>query len=150
MFQQIRIYDWLLEIDAEQSRKLSERESEECTCLYCRNFYEASGHLSPSVSDFLAKLGINPAQPHHLSDFPAENQRNRIYIGNYRLVGRVLKGELCTNSEWKASNTLQVNNFRFGFSQESQLETRVYDVPVLHLEFEASIPWMLDEEPGDV
>ncbi|MCZ2258441.1 hypothetical protein [Sporosarcina sp. G11-34] len=68
-----------------------------------------------------------------------------MYIGNYHLVGRVLTGELCTMSNWNDTNTVQIKNFTFGFSKELELVPNGFQNPVLQLDFEAHIPWVLDE-----
>ena len=146
MIQTIDIYDWVIEVDVEKTKKLYKNEREDCSCLYCNNYREASQHLDNCVFDVFNKLGIDPSKPSHLSEFPYEEQF-RLYIGSYHIVGRLLKGELSTMSNSNATNTFQIKDFNFGFSIDLQFVPIGFPNPVLQLDFEAKIPWVLDENP---
>lgn len=56
-------------------------------------------------------LGILPANPAHLSEFPSKETGTHIYTEDYHFVGRVLEGELCTDSIFNEMNTIQIENF---------------------------------------
>lgn len=88
MHQMIKIAKWLIEVNVVKTREFYNKDLEVCDCLYCDNFVEACKNLKPSVIDVFRKLGINPAKPAHLSEFPSEEDGKRIYIGQYHLVGR--------------------------------------------------------------
>ncbi|MGE7771401.1 hypothetical protein ACQKMK_12775 [Viridibacillus arvi] len=150
--QQIRIGKWLLEVDIDRTREFYNKDIEICNCLYCKNYVEASGYLKTSVSDVFNNFGIHPAKPAQLSEFPTEEAGTRLYVGDYHLVGRVLEGELCTSSNFKEMNTIEIENFVFGFSDDSEdLEfvPEGFPAPVLQINFSANIPWILKVNPDD-
>lgn len=147
MLQQVRIGKWLIEADVKKSRKFYNKEIELCNCIYCKNYIRACKHLKFSVLDLFNKLGIHPAKPAHLSEFPTDEDGIRLYIGGYFLVGRLLEGELCTDSNFHEINTFTVENFIFGFSKDIQFIPEGFPSPVLQLSFEAKIPWILEEKP---
>jgi hypothetical protein len=150
MLQQIRIANWLLEVDIDETREFYNKGIEVCSCLYCNNFEEACKHLDSSVATVFRRLGINPAKPGHLSDYPTMEDGIRNYIGSYHLVGRVLEGELCIMSNWKDTKTVQIKNFTVGFSEDLEFVPKGFTNPVLQLDFEASIPWVLDDKPDRI
>ena len=149
MLQQIRIGKWLLEVYIDKTREFYNKDTEVCNCLYCKNYVEAYKYLKTSVSDIFNKLGIHPAKPANLSEFPTEEAGTRLYIGNYHLVGRVLEGELCTFSNFNEMNTFEIENFTFGFSEDLEFVPEGFPPPVLQLSFNANIPWVLKENPDD-
>jgi len=150
MLKQIRIANWLLEVDIDKTREFYNKGINVCSCLDCNNFVEACKHLDTSVANLFNELGINPAMPAHLSEFPTEETMTRLYIGNYHLVGKVLEGELSTLSNWNETNTTEIKNFIFGFSDDLEFVPGDFPNPVLQLDFEADIPWVIDEKPDEI
>lgn len=150
MLQQIRIANWLLEVDVEKTREFFNEGTEVCNCLYCNNFVEACKQLDTSVASIFNRIGINPAIPGHLSDYPTMDDGIRKYIGNYHIVGRLLEGELCSTSNWNDTNTVQIKNFTLRLSKDLEFVPKGFPNPVLQLEFDANIPWVLDEKPDDM
>jgi hypothetical protein len=150
MPQQIRIANWLLEVDVEKTREFYNKGTEVCKCLYCNNFIEACKQLDTAVASIFISLGIDPAMPGHLSDYQTIEDGIREYMGNYHLVGTVLEGEVCTPSNWKDTNTVQIKNFTIGFSKELDFVPKGFPSPVLQLEFVATISWVLEEQPDDI
>ncbi|MFF2875028.1 hypothetical protein ACFVR2_01770 [Gottfriedia sp. NPDC057991] len=149
MLQQIRIGKWLIEVDIDRTREFYNKDIEVCNCLYCKNYLVATKFFNPTVNDIFEKLGINSVKPAHLSEFPTEVKARRLYLGNYYFVGRVLEGELCTNSNFNKTNTIEIENFIIGFSKELEFLPEALPIPVLQLSFKANIPWILEEDPED-
>ncbi|MHA6252528.1 hypothetical protein [Oceanobacillus sp. CAU 1775] len=147
MLQQIKLANWLLEVDVEKTREFYDKGIDVCDCLDCKNYVEACKQLDASLTFLFNELGINPSMPAHLSQFPTEEQMTKLYIGNYHLVGNLLAGEWSTSSDWNESNTIKRENFTFGFSRELEFVPEDYPRPVLQLDFEAAIPWVLAEDP---
>ncbi|MFK4998439.1 hypothetical protein ACI2OX_17275 [Bacillus sp. N9] len=71
----------------------------------------------------------------------------RLYIGSYHIVGKLVEGEYCTNSEWNDTNTAKNKNFLFGFEKDIMFLHNDFPHPALQLDFEARIPWVLNEKP---
>lgn len=138
MKKQIKIAKWLLEVDIEKTREFYRKDIEMCTCLNCRNYVKATQTLNASMSIFNS-LGIDPAKPGQLSDFPAIEEGMHEYIGSYRIFGKVIDGELCSNENWNDNNTVQIENFTFGFSNGMEF---LQDFPqlVVQLEFVGLMP----------
>lgn len=149
MLQQIRIEKWLLEIDPIKTREFYSKDMDVCNCLYCLNYVESTKLLKTPISDIFNELGILPEKPAHLSDFPSEEVGTRIYMGDYHFVGRVLEGELCTVSNFNEMNTIQVENFTLGFTEELVFVPEEFPSPVLQLSFESNMPWVLKENQED-
>lgn len=144
MIQMIKIANWLIEVNVEKTQEFYNKDLDLCNCLYCNNFVAACKHFNASVLDLFRKLGINPAKPAHLSEFPINEDGNRKYLGQYHLVGRVVKGELCTFSNFKKSNTIEIENFKFGFSEDLEFVPKNFPSPVVQLDYDANIPWVLN------
>ncbi|GKU80957.1 hypothetical protein [Niallia sp. NCCP-28] len=149
MLKQVKIGNWLLEVDREKTKEFYDKDViDVCDCLYCNNFVEAIKHLDISVATFFRELGINPSMPAHSSDFPATEDGKWQYIGQYHLVGRVLEGKLCTMCDWDETNNFQIiKDFDVCFSEELEFVTEDFPIPVLQMNFDAHIPWVLHENP---
>lgn len=145
--QQIKFGKWLLETDIEKTLEFYNKDLDVCSCLYCKNFVEAANQLTPNVFHVFAKLGINPSKPAHLSYLHSDEADITSYLGNYHLIGRMLEGELCRNSNWNKENTIEMDNFTFGFSEELEFVPKGFPSPILELSFDAKIPWVLNEKP---
>ncbi|PQD97152.1 hypothetical protein CYL18_04570 [Pradoshia eiseniae] len=145
MLQQIKIANWLVEADISKTREFYNKGISVCDCLDCKNFVEACKHLDTSVAIFFNNLGINPAMPANLSIFPTKETMIKQYIGNYHFVGKVLKGEFNT-----FENAFEIKSFMFDFSDDLAFVPEDFPDPVLQLDFDAEIPWVLDEHPDEI
>ncbi|MBD3109931.1 hypothetical protein IEO70_16450 [Bacillus sp. AGMB 02131] len=151
--QTVQVAQWLLKVDAEKTREFYKnvKSEEVCDCIYCLNFMEASKSLDPAVLQLFRQLGINPEKPSHLSDIPiSEDKMIRYYIGNYHFVGTVIDGQMCTLSDWNETNTVQMHPFKLGISNKTKFGPENFPKPMLQLDFEADIPWLLAEEPEEI
>lgn len=149
MLNEVKITDWVIGVDLEKTAEFYQNELEVCDCLYCRNFAGASLLENEQLYSILKKLGINAATPNHVSFFPTDDKEKLLYIGNYPFTGKVLKGELCSISNWNETNTLKIENFAIGFSEELELVPEDFSEPVIQVNFEAIMPWVLDELPEE-
>lgn len=115
---QIRMLKWLLEVDVVKTKEFYSKEIELCHCLYCENYMEAFRRFDSSITEVFTMLGINPSKPSHLSEFGEMEDGLRLYIGSYHLVGKLVEGEYCRDSEWNDTNTASIENLTFGFKKE--------------------------------
>lgn len=150
MLETIRINNWLVEIDVAKTRAFYERGIDVCTCLDCQNFVAACQRLEQPVAHFFQQLGIQVTMPAHLSQFSTAHPMKKLYIGHYHLVGNLLEGERSNTSNWNPTNTMAIQNFIVGFSDEVTFVSENVPEPVLQLDFEADICWVLDEQPEDM
>jgi len=145
----IKFNNWLLEVDLHKTKEFYRKEVELCNCIYCENYIKVCKQLGKPLMDVFATFGINPTKPSHLSEFGAEEDGLRLYIGSYHFVGKLINGVYCSDSNWNAGNTVKVENFTFGFSEELQFVHKELEHPVLQLDFEARIPWILNQGPEE-
>ncbi|WP_449538969.1 hypothetical protein [Ferdinandcohnia sp. Marseille-Q9671] len=147
--EQIKLKQWLVEIDVTKTKEFYKTEFELCDCLYCKNYYEVSRHLTPPLLEIFKKLGITPSKPIHVDEFGEITSDLRLYIGSYHIVGKLLEGEYCSDSEWSDTNTATVGNYTFGFTRDITFVHEEFPTPVLQIDFEARVPWVLTEKPED-
>ncbi|WHX98415.1 hypothetical protein [Neobacillus sp. DY30] len=145
MLKKIKFDKWLIEVNVDQTSDYYKRDLEVCDCLDCTNFIKACMFMTPPVSEFFYSLGIDPQKPAHLSRFPGEGSMHQ-YIGNYHFIGRVLEGELCTNLNWIDKNTISIENFILGLSKELVFVPEDFPKPIVQLDFEVVIPWVIIED----
>ncbi|MED3854183.1 hypothetical protein P4607_22685 [Priestia megaterium] len=147
MYQTIKINDWILEIDVEETKKQDLKKWDLCDCLYCLNFYEAMKSRSEIELQFFNRLGINPSQCNHLSHFDPQENGLYFYIGCYHMVGKVSnKTPLeIINSDGPIEIS---NNLHIGFSNDLEFVPGGFTRPVLQLDFEIEVPWVLVEKPN--
>lgn len=145
MYQTIKINNWILEIDVEETKKQYLKKWDLCDCLYCLNFYEAMKSRSEIELQLFYQLGINPSQCNHLSHFDPQENGLHFYIGCYHLVGKV---SLQTPLEIiNSDDAIQIsNNLHICFSENSEFVPGGFARPVLQLNFEIEVPWVLAEE----
>ena len=131
MLQQIKIANWVVEVDISKTREFYNKGISVCNCLECNNFVEACKHLDTSVANFYNNLGINPAMPANLSIFPTRET--------------MIKQEFNT-----FENAFEIKTFMFEFSDDLAFVPEDFPDPVLQLDFDAEIPWVLDEHPDEI
>jgi len=145
----IHLMKWVLEVDLQQTKEFYLKDLEMCSCLYCENYMEACRQIDSSTMEVFTMLGITPSKPSHLSEFGENEDGLRLYIGSYHVVGKLVEGEYCRDSEWNDTNTASMKNFTFGFKKELLFAPNELKTPVLQLDFEARIPWVLNEKPEE-
>ena len=129
----LQISDMQFEVDMVRTMEHSAAEAaEHCTCAYCRNFYAAADAHYPGLRAFLSQFGVDIEAPEE--QLPYDYCGGMIYDSSYRVYGKVLaKG----NGELLADDVV----IRV-FDDMDGAET---DVPCFTLEFDISLPWVLDE-----
>ncbi|OAH53918.1 hypothetical protein AWH48_11665 [Domibacillus aminovorans] len=145
----IKIAKWLIEVNVDKIREFYNKDLKICNCLSCNNFVEACKYLKTPVLDVFKKLGINPAKPAHLSEFPTMKDGLRQYIRSYHFVGEVLEGEMSTNSNSNETNTFGIEHFSFGFSEEIEFLQEDFPSPVVQLDFDVYVSWVFNESPDE-
>ncbi|HEK9101661.1 hypothetical protein KFD70_23185 [Bacillus pfraonensis] len=145
--QPIKIGKWILDVDIEKTREFYQKEFDTCKCQDCRNYYIlASNELKPAISDIFSLLGITPSKPAGLSAYPTENSEILLYMGHYHFVGKMLKGPLCTTSHFTEENTIELDGFCLGISEELLFVPEEFPEPILQLEFETKLSYVLHEK----
>lgn len=144
----IEMADWKLEVDVERTLDFNQNKLEVCDCLYCQNFSAVIQQKHPLLQKGLLELGIEAATPNHVSYFDREDG-GYLAVGNYHFSGKLLEGEWSTMEDWHAGNTAEVDGMQIGLSTEMELLPEDFPEPVIQLNFELVMPWVLEEEPEE-
>jgi hypothetical protein len=119
-------------------------------CNQCRNFDAAAGRTFPA--EFVAlfdALGIDPTKPAELCHWCREPSNLCLTGGWFHFVGAILAGEDAMH--WENNiGTFQLeelqSNLEFGFTSRLALVRGVFaGLPLVQLEFQTHVPWVLAE-----
>jgi hypothetical protein len=155
MIEQVKVLDWVLEIDTEATRafyaKLGPIWPKDCTCLYCQNYVASCDLLPTEVLELFRTLGIDPIKEAEVYEMGENADGLHFYGGFYHIVGRIVEGR----DSWVTVGPNQVHtelsplveSFKFGFTEHVALVPKGFPEPVLQVEFLGNIPWVLEERP---
>src|SRR4051812_200843 len=121
-----------------------------CTCNQCRNFDAAAGRIFPPEFIVLADaLGIDPTKPAELCHWVREPSGLYLTGGWQHLVGSIRSGaDVIHRVNGVGTYRFEelVPGLEFGFSANLALVPKVFEgLPVVQLEFQTRVPWVLDE-----
>lgn len=150
---EIRIKDWLLKVDVEQTERIYSQFctfAESCGCLYCRNYTEVAKRFSIELLSFFQSLGIDPTKcAGEIMEFGKLENEMHYYGGWYHFVGEIIDGPDCMvpPENWNKINLIKIDSFEMGFTKEVQLVSSNFPESVVQLEFVSTIPWILQDLP---
>ena len=144
-----------LDIDVERTRAFYDTGKAICTpcaCPGCRNFAKARGFFPEEVREFFHRLGVDPENPAEVTAFNSNDGNMTLYNAFYHLCGTMLS---CGNSwiedspgcfqlELKDVHKLS-DNFTIYFAEGCGLVHDDFPRPVVQMEMEFEIPWLLEE-----
>lgn len=145
----VKLADWTLDVDVDKTLHFNQNKLEVCGCLYCKNFAAVIGQKHLLLRETLLEIGIDARTPNHVSYFEREEDRQYWALGNYHISGAMVHGEWSTMADWKDSNTTVVDGMKIGLSKEMELLPRNFPKPVIQVNFEWLMPWVLDEDPEE-
>lgn len=159
---EVRCGSYALDIDIQKTRAFyqnADKVTAGCSCPGCRNFEKAAGLLPVETKRFFASLGIDIEKPAEVYVNTVNADGSVAYGGFYHLCGRVLRGESAwvvvksnkkvRTSYWDTSKTYAVSkDFRVSFQEDCSLVEDGFPEPVLQMDVEANLPWVL-EEPNE-
>ena len=149
-----------IDVDVNRTRefyKKMENVSKGCNCTGCRNFEKAVDFLPGNVIGFFDTLGIDMKKITEVFVNTTNPDGTVFYGGFYHLCGKLLKGgsawiEEPTNTEnanlfhWEQSNSYSLcKDFYVSFGNVNALVEKDFPKPVLTLDIQANIPWVLNE-----
>jgi len=91
-FEQVRLEGWLLEVDAEATRR-AYREAQLidlCGCQGCRNYGAFARSLPTPILGVFSQLGIDPAREGEVWVYVHDESGQHLYGGFYPLVGSIV------------------------------------------------------------
>lgn len=151
-----------IDVDIEKNRafyQTGEALTVGCNCDGCVNFEKAADSFPELVREFFQGLGVDPKKPAETFAYCSEeNGKNLFYGGFYHLCGTVLTGD----NAWimrevdSTTSVLYVNedylyeiadgfNVLFSTAGDALLEDG-FPEPVITMDFEFHVPWVLDKE----
>jgi hypothetical protein len=151
---QLQISRWLIEYDAEATRHCYSQlpTGTGCSCDECRNFDAAAGRTFPPEFVALAhELGIDPVKPAELMHWVREPSGLMLTGGWFHFVGSVLSGASLT-SKPDGTGTIDLQPYaglELGVSNHTSLLPDSFsNQPVVELQFQSRVPWVLDSCPA--
>ncbi len=154
---------YTLDIDAERTRAFYDRPdvkvtSEQCTCAGCQNYDKAILQAPAAVLDFFQSLGIDPRKPAEVFDvMDGLDENGKVYYnGFYHVCGTRLQGEDAWVDTAKEMKHLDENrmyaldsSFKISFEESVLMLHKDFPTPVLQIEIDAHLPWVLSEKKDD-
>ena len=145
-----------LDVNVEATRKYygtAKSISENCTCDGCRNYEKAIDFLPHEVLSFFAQLGIEMKKASEVYIICANADDTLLYSGWYHLCAVMIHGESAwvsasqAHAYWDSTKTYPItNDFKVSFQEECALLDDTFPLPVIQLQIEADIPWVLAEK----
>ena len=146
----VRIARWELDIDAALTAECYARHVlvESCDCTDCRNFRVAGERAFPRPFHELAsKLGIDLSKPAELCHYGQPGQPCPTG-GWFHLVGAILSGSdawmKVSDNSWVEDQVPGFGLSKLGFTNSIDLLPDAFrGYPVIQLEFETTVPWVI-------
>jgi hypothetical protein len=146
---------WELECDPAVTRELyravKSGAPEACGCAPCRNFAAARNQAYPKkVLRLFDDLGIAPDREAEIYHTHRISPGRHHYGGWFHFVGRLVGGpdaetQVMPNA-WKLDLEIVEGEFRLGFTNRiGLLRSSFRGQPIVQLEFDATLPWLLSE-----
>lgn len=150
---QKQIGNWLIEFDREATEIAYTNVTHgiTCDCQPCQNYDKACSAFPVSVRNFFDELGIDISKPAELMNFTIEN--NVANMGGwYHIVGNYLDGDdvwqpvAPKHSHQKTTVMFTITDgFQIGFTHMVALVEEGFPHPVIQMEINFYVPWVLDE-----
>lgn len=140
-----------LEIDPERTAAFyAQAPGIGCDCDGCRNYAKAAENLPAPVQELFRQLGIDPRKPAEVYVNCAPTKDTVFYGGWYHICGTVRKG----HSPWiriderhstfdEAYRVRLTENCNVYLNDKIYLLEEGFPTPVIQLEIEFTLPWVL-------
>lgn len=143
---------WTLAVDTVQTASFYEQHhqiTEDCACIHCANYVNACLQFPPGTAQFFASLGIDSHKEGELMYLTKQDDGSHLYSGFYHLVGQLLEGPDCWQLTTLDGHVSVAELMRVGFTENLALVPAHFPRPVLQLEVELAIPWVLEQPNTD-
>lgn len=138
MFQTMRIGDWVIEADVEETRRQYAKDIEDmCECLLCENDREVMKTLPREKAQMFEDFGLQPSVCTDINEFGQEGDRH-LYVASYFIVGRILEGK----KEWDPDRNWYIS---FEVPRDDRFIPEGFPKPVLQLDCVTLLPWIMEE-----
>lgn len=138
MFQTMRIGDWVIEADVEETRRQYAKDIEDmCECLLCENYREVMKTLPREKAQMFEDFGLQPSVCTDINEFGQEGDRH-LYVASYFIVGRIIEGK----KEWDPDRNWYIS---FEVPRDDRFIPEGFPKPVLQLDCVTLLPWIMEE-----
>ncbi|MCY9183415.1 hypothetical protein ACTHPZ_19120 [Bacillus halotolerans] len=138
MFQTMRIGDWVIEADVEETRRQYAKDIEDmCECLLCENDREVMKTLPREKAQMFEDFGLQPSVCTDINEFGQEGDLH-LYVASYFIVGRILEGK----KEWDPDRNWYIS---FEVPRDDRFIPEGFPKPVLQLDCVTLLPWIMEE-----
>lgn len=136
-----------VDVDAEKTRKYYTESprtlTEGCDCILCRNFLAAYDSLDPEIHRFFDSLGVDIRKAADMTTMHGDQERNILYYqGLCHVCGRIVDG---CSEEYEYLPT-----FKVFFTTKCALVEKSFPYPVLQMEVDMKVPWVMGGNFTDV
>lgn len=148
-----QIGNWLIEFDYEATKNAYTNimQKTNCSCHTCRNYENAISAFPDEVHNFFNELGIDLSKPAEVYEFAFEN--SIVHMGGwYHIIGNYLEGDDAwqtiapDHSHQKTTEMHALSDgFQVGFTHMVALIKEEFSHPVIQMEINFYVPWVLDE-----
>ncbi len=143
-------------IDVEKTRQFYDRAktvSEGCQCDGCLNFERAVDKLPQNIRDFFSALGVDMKKICECYVYCAKDENTLYYGGFCHICATLLSGKSAwkptsdSTACWDDEATYPLSpNFGVSFSDRIDMPEPDFPLPVIQLDFDADIPWVLGKK----
>ncbi|MCY7918062.1 hypothetical protein [Bacillus vallismortis] len=138
MFQTIRIGDWIIEADVEETRRQYAKNIEDmCGCLLCENFREVMETLPREKAQMFEGFGLQPSVCTDINEFGPEGDRH-LYVASYFIVGHIIEGR----NEWDPDRNWTIS---FELPRDDHFIPEGFPKPIVQLDCITLLPWTMKE-----
>ena len=148
--------NYTVDIDVEKTKQTYKKLpllSQGCNCDGCLNFEKAADVLPETVRAFFHNLGIDLKRIVECYVNCKTMDGNLFYGGFCHVCGTLIEGKSAwvnisdTHTYYDPNIAYRLNdNFSISFQEECLMIEEQFEAPILQIEFEANIPWVLDKE----
>ncbi len=144
--------DYVVDVDVERTREIYKSltpVSTRCKCDYCANYEKVVDRLPVQVLDFFDNLGVDLTKITESVIYNRNRDGSVHYGGLLHVCGKVVKGKedgehMITLRPKEAYGVTE--DFKVWFSEESLMVEKEFDAPVMQIDFETDLPWVLDKK----
>lgn len=148
--------NYTVDVDVDKTKKIYNKLpliTQGCDCDGCRNFEKATEVLPESVRAFFDDLGVDLKKVVECYVNCKNEDGTLLYGGFCHVCGTLIQGKSAwvniskTHSYYNTDFTYLLDkNFHISFQEECLMVEEQFEAPILQIELDANIPWVLDKE----
>ncbi|AGK53674.1 hypothetical protein [Bacillus sp. 1NLA3E] len=149
--EQLKIGSWTIEVDVANTKAFYDRQppiTQNWNSVFEQNYVLACDTFPQEVKDLFHSLGVDPHKQGEVNEYKENEDGSHIYGGFYFIVGKIISGpDFWINTEDDSMPNFEtVSGIQIAFTDELAMTPDEEDLqpPVIQLEFQLNIPWLLN------